>query len=64
MPVKLTNEEVALVVAELNLDVDSQTTKALRKLFWNYCASLDEIEAQNGVYQGIALMNFSEYEAI
>lgn len=62
MPVNLTDEEVELVIEELNLDVGSQTTKALRKLFWNYCAGLNVIEAQREVYQGIPCMNFSEYE--
>lgn len=63
MPVKLTDEEVELVISELTLDVDSPTTKALRKLFWNYCAGLDAVEANRKLYEGVPLMNFEEYEA-
>lgn len=64
MPVNLTDEEIELVLAELNLDVNMLTTKALRKLFWNYCLGLDAIEASRKIYQGIPALNFSEYERI
>lgn len=64
MPIKLTDTEVGLVIQELALDPNSQATKALKKLLWNYCVGLDVIEANREVCQGIPLMNFSEYEGV
>ena len=48
--IKLTNEEAKLVVDELQLDVDSETTKALRKMFYAYYYQLSLDEANNDVY--------------
>jgi hypothetical protein len=48
--IKLTDQEVELVIDELQLDVDRETTKALTKMFYSYYYQLEEREQKRDIY--------------
>lgn len=47
---KLNDEELELIFDELKIDPDSSATRTLKKLFSNYYARLDAVEANRDIY--------------